>query len=281
MLIVGTSVVAGKLITTTMPIFLSSFLSLVVASLLFLPTVYPVIKGKTLTKRDYWYLSLQALLGTVLYRIFFFFGLRYVNAGYTGILSALQPAMISILALIYLKEKPSFRQKAGVLLAVCGLMIVYVANGDATGTSPNIFLGTVLILLAVFGEACFSIFAKKVDAKVSPTTVAGVVTILSCIMMLPLALIDLISPSLPPLTITGLGLILYYGVFLTYISFVLWFKGLSQVSASVAGVFTALVPVSGVILSVIILREMPSCFDLIGGLLIIASLVLVVYKKAR
>lgn len=279
MIIVGSSVVVGKLIASTLPIFLSSFLSLLVASLLFLPNLIPLIKSKVLTKNDYLYLSLQALLGTVLYRIFFFLGLKYIDASFAGILSALQPAVISILAVFFLRENLSTKEKVGIGLAVTGLMIAYFANKITLTFNSGLLIGTVLILLAVLGEACFSVFAKKLDKKVSPMAIAGMVTLISCILSFPTAIYDIFHFDLSSISLFGLGLIMYYGVFLTYISFILWFSGLKYVSASVAGVFTALIPVSGVLLSMLFFRETPSAFEFFGGALIILSIFLVVYKN--
>lgn len=281
MIIVGSSVVVGKLITDSMPIFLSSFLSLLIASLLFLPSIIPLLKSKQLTKNDYFYLGLQALLGTVLYRIFFFLGLKYIDASFAGILTALQPAMISVLAILFLKDKLSTKEKVGIGLAVTGLVTAYLANKITVTINSGLLIGTVLILLAVFGEACFSVFAKKLNKNVSPIAIAGMVTLLSCGLSLPTAIYDIINFNISSFSLFGLGLIAYYGVFLTYISFILWFKGLKHVSASIAGVFTALVPVSGILLSIIFLKETPNIFEFIGGLLIILSIILVVYKNEK
>lgn len=281
MIIVGSSVVVGKLITDSLPIFLSSFLSLLIATILFLPSIIPLIKSNQLTKNDYFYLGLQGLLGTVLYRIFFFLGLKYIDASFAGILTALQPAMISILAIFFLKERLSSKEKLGIGLAVSGLMIAYLANKVTVTLGSGLLIGTILVLLAVLGEACFSVFAKKLNKKVSPMAIAGMVTLISCGLSLPTALYDLLSFNITSITPFGLGLIAYYGVFLTYISFILWFKGLKQVTASVAGVFTALVPVSGILLSIIFLKETPNIMEFVGGLLIILSIILVVYKNEK
>lgn len=281
MIIVGSSVVVGKLITDSMPIFLSSFLSLLIASILFLPSIVPLIKSNKLTKGDYFYLGLQGLLGTVLYRIFFFLGLKYIDASFAGILTALQPAMISILAIFFLKERLSAKEKIGIGLAVSGLMVAYLANKVTVTLGSGLLIGTVLVLLAVLGEACFSVFAKKLNKQVSPMAIAGMVTLISCGLSLPTAVYDLLNFNITSITPFGFGLIAYYGVFLTYISFILWFKGLKNVSASVAGVFTALVPVSGILLSIVFLKETPNIFEFAGGLLIILSIILVVYKNEK
>lgn len=281
MVIVGTSVVVGKVITTELPIFISAFSSLFIASLLFLPTLLKDNAFRKIGINDLFYISLQALLGTVLYRILLFIGLKYIDSSYAGILSALQPAFITILAVIFLKEKQQARQIVGVFLAVAGLILTYASNSVKIDLNSGLFIGTGLILLSVFGEACFSVFAKKLSTEVKPFNVAGLVTVISTIMMLPLGIYDLVLNGIPKISIVGAISIVYYGVFLTYISFIFWFKGLEKVKASLAGVFTSLVPISGLIFSSLLLRDYPNRFELIGAVLIIVSIVLVVYKTEK
>jgi len=281
MIIVGSGVVAGKLITVSLPIFLSSFLSLFIAFLLFLPTIVSTVKSKVIDKNDYFYLALQALLGTVLYRILLFISLKYIDASFAGIISALQPAAISLLAVLFLKERQTYREKIGVFLAVSGLFIAYLANKISISLTSGLLLGTILSLLAVLGEACFSVFAKKLNKNISPISTAGMVTALSCAMSFPIAFIDFTHFNIASFSILGIGLIAYYGIFLTYVSFIFWFSGLKHSTASVAGIFTALAPLSGVILSILILKETPNIFELIGGVLIILSIILVVNKNEK
>lgn len=281
MIIVGTSVVAGKVITSELPIFISSFVSLLIASLLFLPTLLKEFSLKRLKPTDLLYLSLQALLGTVLYRMLLFVGLKYIDPSYAGILSALQPAFIAILAIMLLKEKLHNKQLIGVLLAVAGLVITYSSHSVKVEIGSGLFIGTGLILLSVLGEALFSVFAKKLSTSIKPFAIAGLVTIISTIMMLPFGIYDLVTFGVPAVSLVGALSVVYYGVFLTYVSFILWFKGLESVKASVAGVFTALVPVSGLVFSSLLLGDYPNKLELIGGLLIIVSIILVVYKNEK
>lgn len=281
MLLVGTSVVAGKMISTSLPIFLSTFLGLLVASILFIPQLIPVLRKNILSKQDYLYISLQALLGTVSYRILLLISLKYVDASYAGILSALQPAMISLLAVLLLREKQTVKQILGITLAVIGLALAYSSHTTHISVSSSLFIGTILILLAVLGEAGFSVLAKKVTKKISPITIAGLVTLISCIAMIPFALYDLFFFNIGSMSLYGIGVIAYYGIFLTYISFILWFKGLQHINVSVAGVFTALAPVSGIVLSVLLLGETPNLSEIMGGILIIGSIVLVVYNHEK
>ena len=281
MILVGTSVVVGKVISSSLPIFLSTFASLLIASILFLPSLQKNRSFTNISKQDFFYLSIQALLGTVLYRIFLFLGLKYVDSSYAGILTALQPAMISLLAIIFLKEKQTLKQNIGVFLAVIGLFITYTSNSVKLDLKSGIFVGSLLIFLSIFGEACFSIFAKKVSYKVKPFEIAGIVTVISTVLLIPFAIYDLLQTSYSSISLLQITSIIYYGVFLTYISFILWFKGLEKVKAGEAGIFTALVPLAGLFFSAILLSDIPSFAEILGCLLIIISIILVVYQNEK
>lgn len=188
--------------------------------------------------------------------------------------------MISFLAIIFLKEKQSLRQILGVILAVVGLFVTYASNSTQIDISSGIFIGSCLILLSIFGEACFSVLAKKLSIKIKPFEIADIVTVLSTIMLVPFAIYDFIMNKPSNFTVVQVFSVLFYGIFLTYISFILWFKGLEKVKAGEAGIFTALVPISGLFFSAIILFDIPNRFEVIGAILIIISIVLVVYKKS-
>lgn len=72
MTIVGSSLVVGKIITNSFPVFLASGLSLLVASIAFLPFLIKAENGfPRLGKKDLSVIILQALLGTFIYRILF------------------------------------------------------------------------------------------------------------------------------------------------------------------------------------------------------------------
>ena len=67
-------------------------------------------------------------------------------------------------------------------------------------------------------------------------------------------------------------LILYYGVFVSVISFLLWFEGLTVISMSTAGVLTSLIPITGIFLSFIILKETLNLYQIIGAVFILISI---------
>jgi len=75
-------------------------------------------------------------------------------------------------------------------------------------------------------------------------------------------------------------LILYYGVFVSVISSLLWFDGLTVISMSTAGVLTSLIPITGIFLSFIILKETLNLYQIIGAFFVLIS-IFIVSKENR
>ena len=151
-------------------------------------------------------------------------------------------------------------------------MINLVISPDNPSQKSFVFLGVLLIFASVIAEALFSVLAKFVSKEVKPITMAALITIFSFLMFLPFSIyesfhFDMMSPN-----IFDWISVIYYGLFVTVISFSLWFKGLSMVEASTAGVFLGVVPVSSLVLSYIILNESFSWYHVVGMCFVILGI---------
>ena len=276
LIIVGCTAVVGKLLTNSLPVFFSNGLSLIIASLIYLILlkVYKV-NLSILTKKDYFVLFLIAFFGTFLYRILFFYGLKYTSASEAGIISSTLPAVFGITSFILLKEKVQSNQIKAIILSVIGILLIN-SNTDIALTElfTKIF-GNFLIFLSVIMGALFSVLSKFLSKKVTPMIISSVSTFFSTLLLLPLFVYDGFYFNFSLLNFTGLMLILYYGIFVSVISFLLWFGGLTVVSMSTAGVLTSLIPITGIFLSFIILKETLNLYQIIGVIFIIISIFII------
>jgi len=274
MTIVGSSLVVGKIITNSFPVFLASGLSLFVASIVFFPFLIKAESGiPQLGKKDLTVIILQALLGTFIYRILLLYGLKYANAAEGGIITSSTSAVIAILSFLLLKEKLKLNKIIGVVFSVLGVLAINLTVDFHNSTQNNtVLLGVLLIFASVIAEALFSVLAKFVSNKVKPLTMAALITIFSFLMFLPFAIVEGMRFNFGTPTIYDWVSVLYYGLFVTVISFSLWFKGLSMVEASTAGIFLGVVPVSSVFLSYLILKEPFSWYHIIGSILVVIGI---------
>ena len=267
MSIAGSAVVAGKLLIGSLPVFLAAGLGLGAGLLVMLPQLWLRREKGALDGRTHATLALQALCGIALYRICTFEGLRFTSAASAGLMSSAAPAIIGLLAWGMLRERPPLRRIAGIACVSLGLLAINItpflaaqgagaealqANG---GEAWRTLLGNGLVLAAVLCEAAFSVLSKARCCPMSPLRRTTLVSFYAFIMLLPMTLFearDYDFTSLSASVICGLA---YYGAAVSYLSYVLWFRGIAQVQASAAAAFTGLVPLSGVALSWLVLGE--------------------------
>ncbi|MFH0782405.1 MAG: DMT family transporter [Pseudomonadota bacterium] len=270
MSLAGSSVVVGKMLVATVPVFVAAFSSLLVAFVCMIPLMLGRFDElRLLTAREWMYLFLQGLCGIVLFRVFTLYGLHMTGAVQAGIITGATPAVLALLSLLLLGERISGRMAAGIVLAALGCMVINVfALGG--GGENNVF-GSLLVGLAVVSEALFTIFRKRICHSVSAITNTAVLIFCSLLLLAVPAALEFrtMSTGLSPEAIAA---IVYYGVFATVLAYLLWTGAVGQVSGSTAGAATAAMPASSVILAVVVLGEPPHWQHLAGCLLIISGI---------
>src|SRR5215467_10303341 len=250
MVIVGSTVVVSKLITGVLPVFVASALRFGVASLVLVPVLLRA-EGRLprLDRKGWLILFLQSFAGNFLFSVFLLYGLRLTSATASGILTSTTPALIGLIALIFLRERLAPLQGIGIVLAVVGIMVINVLGARspvAQGANP--LFGNVLILGAVVGEALWTILGKVATRQVSALAVASLASLFGFVMFLPFALLQITTFNLAAVPTSMWLHVVYYGLVGTVGAYVLWYSGVARVPTSVAGVFTGILPISAVAL---------------------------------
>lgn len=272
MFIAGSSVVASKLLVQTLPVFLASECSLIIASVILVLITYKNKKQiPKINMKIFAVLFLQSLTGVFLFRVFLFFGLKYTSAIESGLITSASPAMVGLLAFFILKEKTSLNKIIGIMFVVVGLIIVNV-YGSSFSTNNSISLrGNLLILIAITCEACFSILSK-ITNDIPAMYRTTIINLFALICFIPFSIYDFLHFDFTTINYTAFLSVLYYGTFISVISYILWFKGISKVPASEAAVFTGVMPLSSILLSSLILKEQISYLHIISLILIILGI---------
>lgn len=274
MAIAGSSVVFGKLITASFPVFLAAGLRFAIASAFLVPLV--IIRGSgsaAITKKDWLFLFLQSLTGVVLFSIFLLYGLRLTSAVEGGIITCTTPAVLGVISFIFLKERLTLNKGLGITLTVVGILAVNVLGSSLNSErGPMPVVGNLLIFGAVVGEALFTIFRKLLSEKISPLVTTMYVSLLGLLMFLPFSLYEVYSFDFSRITLGDWLAIAYYGIVVTVIGFIFWFQGVSKVQSSTAAVFTGVMPVSAIVLSYLVLHESFSWSHVAGGVCVLAGI---------
>lgn len=268
MAISGSAVVVNKIMVNTIPTFLATELGIVIGMLILIPMTFIYRKERChLDKKTYVILFLQAFLGIVMYRIFTFCGLMYTSAANSGLITSASPAMVVLLAAIMLREKIGKKEIIGVVIVISGLFTIHFASYleyVKAGHGINSLKGNMLIFVAVICEALFSVLSKIKCRPMSALYRTTMIVMFAAICLCPMAVYDIIHYNVDAIPMKTVACIIYYGIFVTYLSYVFWFQGIAKVPASEAAIFTSVVPISSIILSVLILKETIQLSHMIG-----------------
>ena len=204
------------------------------------------------------------------------YGLQYLDAGAAGIIIGASPAITAILSALILKDVPFSRVWVGCAVSFIGVALVSGVNAsDASGENP--LLGAILVVLALVSWALYTIGSRRVMERLSPLTVNWTTLSISILIQIPLLwtdhkVLDVGVASVPP---SGWMALLYVIVFATALGQQAWLYGVSGIGPSRAGVFTNLIPVSSLLLSVAILGESFNLVKVLGIALVLSGVWLV------
>ena len=272
MALAGSSVVVGKGLANTLPVFLTTAATLMVALVVLLPYAWQKRSEIcALETREWLYLFLQGFFGIVLFRVLMLHGLRTVGAAQAGIITGTSPAVLTILSWLMMGERPTALSGVCLLCTITGA--TGIALADRGGVQSGGFSwGMALIFGAVVSEGLFSIWRKRIAATVPATTNTVVLVFCALLAVLPMALVDLLRHPVAPTT-TDVAAILYYGAVATVAAYILWTGAVGSVSGVTAGISTAAMPASAVALSALVLNQPLSLSQLCGCLLVMLGIV--------
>lgn len=228
--------------------------------------------------------SWAAIIGVGLFMSAGQFGLLYLSmalgmpAGLASLVLQAQVLLTVLLAALFLGERPSPRQLAGVVLGVAGLAIVAVGRSSVAPLLPFI-----IVLGAALSWAAGNVIACKAKAASG----LGLVVWSGAVVPLPLIALSLVIDGPDAIAATVLDLqagtvlsAIYTAVFASLVGYGIWNWLLAKYPPSAVVPFTLLVPVVGMSAAWLALQEVPSVTELAGGLLLLGGVATAVLNKS-
>ncbi|MDH2974666.1 hypothetical protein A4S00_00295 [Staphylococcus aureus] len=239
---------------------LSAF-RLILATIILLPFVI-IKKLPTPELRDIPVIFILGFCGFVIYHTALNFGETLISAGISGILVSTTPFFSSALAYIFLKEHFSKWNWLSSLVAFIGISIISISKDDYT--TINV-LGVFIILLASFSESLYFTFQKKYIEKYGFIAFTLYTIMASSPFML--IFIPEIINDIHGATFTSIVSVLYLAIFPTIIPYVLLAYIVKSVGVSDATMSLYLTPIVSLLLSYLLLDELPTTLAIIGGII--------------
>lgn len=229
-------------------------------------------------------LILASTLGIIPAQLGLTWGVQHSLASNASVLTLTIPVLTALMAVILLGERMTTVRWLSFGLAICGVLIV----SDIDWRSVEIFkgsylLGNLLIFASCLGSAFYNTYSKKLLETFNPVELLVYSFLVTDLELLVLMLI-LEPPSAPQLLSLGLSVwasLLTIAIFSLSVSMLLFFWVIDKIDVTQASLSIYLLPVFGVLLSTVFLREKITTQLILGGLLVLTGTFLVTVYEER
>jgi drug/metabolite transporter (DMT)-like permease len=208
----------------------------------------------------------SGLLWFGLYMVSLNWGERDVDAGTAAMLVNIGPILIALLGGWLLREGFPRRLAAGMAVSFAGAIVVGISESGGGHTSV---IGVMLCLLAAVCYAAGVVFQKPAlrhASAVQVTTFGCLVGTIACLPFTGQFVSQLGSASVS----TTLNVV-YLGLFPTTLGFTTWAYALARTTSGKMGATTYAVPSLVVVMSLLILGQVPEWLTIAGGALCLAG----------
>ena len=281
MALVGSYVGLSRILVLAFPVLLLAWLRFAIAAVAMWRWLRPGPGEAPLTRTDRRLLFWESFLGNFGFSICMLYGVAATSALAAGVVMAAIPAAVAVLSRLFLGEAIARRVRWAIGLAVLGIALLALARspGGSSNAAGAPWWGYALLLGAVFCEASYVVIGKRLTAQVSPRRISALINLWGLVLMTPLGLWQALDFDFGAVAAPTWGLLLFYSIAASVVTVWLWMRGLRQVPAAQAGVFTVCLPVSAAAVGVLLLGEPFGLPHAVAFLLALTGLILATWPQ--
>lgn len=230
---------------------------------------------RAVPRRHWWRFAALGATGILLHNGLLYKGLEYTSATTASIVVSLITIQVVVLDLLIYRRLPDRLTLCGVLLSFIGTAVV-LSEGDlarlgAIGLGP----GEILAFLSALAWALYSVLGRDLLDTYSPLLVTTYAALAGLAMLLPFLAVE------PRATVAvfsdprALMLMFFLGLVGSALGFLWYSQAMLALGAVGTAVYINLTPIFGVAAAALFLGERASPAVLVGGAVVVASLMLV------
>lgn len=231
--------------------------------------LFLVIRGQrlTLALRDAPRMLVVGVLGYAGYGLLLNLGQATVPAGTTSLLLNISPVFAFLLGFLLLRERTTTVGYVGIALAVTGVVVITLGDGEALGFNRD----AIFIVAAALVLSIFLIVQQPLFTRIPPVEVVFWGSVIGGLATLPTATFTADPARFTAGSWTALFVL---AVICTAIAYALWNVSLARTSVAEGGSLLYVVPVFSLLLDWALFSEVPTLTALVGGCAALSGVVL-------
>jgi drug/metabolite transporter (DMT)-like permease len=273
------NIIIGKIVSAVIPPTAINFLRWSFPFVIFLPLSWKEIKANQNLFVARWPLILfLGATGYCLNSIGVYESVRFTTAINTAFINAFNPVLIAVTGYLLYRERITKIQFLGFMLSLAGVLCIIFQGRWELLLGLKVNLGDLFMLASISVWSIHTVMYRKKAPYFPETPMFPLMMLGGLLVTLPLALLENQvfhwSWTREIRTIHVVG-ILCLNLFPSVLAYRFWNSALRKVSANKVGIFLYLIPVYTTVISVLFLKESLELFQIFGGLLIFAGVMLV------
>ncbi len=256
--------------------FTYAFFRFLFATAIYIPVLISLWKRPVMPLRDHFKIFTIGLLLIPLNQVMFLVGQSMTAAGHSALLFATVPIFIYILAIIFLKEKATFRRTAGIIVAFIGVYVIL--TGGKVNFGLEYLWGDILVLFAVIAWAFATVFLKPLSIKYGAFRAMGLGMVYGSLVYFPYGIYRALTANYSHIEASGWFSILYMAIVISLGAYFLWYWVIKYMDVSRVAVLQNIQPIIATAVAAILLAEPVSATFIIGGVIVISGVILTEIK---
>jgi len=282
MALFGSSTPLSKIIGDHFAVFTASCLRMVIASLVLAPFVWFLTERYAGARRsDIGVILAIAAFGMVGFTATMLFGMRLTTGVIGSTIMSATPAVTAAAAVVFFGAAMNWRKAGALALALVGVAAINLLRSN-DGGGDALLLGAALVSAAVCLEAGYTLLSRKLSDGITSLEATLAASLVAIPLFVPLALLFDTRPfDFSRADGFALGALFFWGAAAGGLAPVLWYNGVRKAPGALTAGAMAVMPLSSLALSYVLLGEPFRWTHLAGFGLVFAGLVMMIVEHAQ
>ena len=223
------------------------------------------------TKKDIPPFILLGLLGNVLNRFGWSYGLHFTTASNASLLMSTTPILAALFSSLFRIERVTVKSALGIGVAFLGVFFVIKGDFSDLELGKATLMGDFLVLGAALSWALFSIFAKPFLRDYSILKLTAWSAQFGAVFLVPFILRPLAQGAFAHPSLKGWLCLLYVSILGNALAHVFWVTGISKIGPTRTTMYQTFVPLIAILFAVMFLGESLLGIQIVGVVLVLGG----------
>lgn len=216
-----------------------------------------------------------AFLGISVYYAIENTAVNMTSAADASVISAAYPLLTILTGIVFYHFRPARNQIIGILMACIGVLILTVSSSRENSS----LIGNLMMVFNGFLWALYNYLTGRISRNCDNFSVTYLQILIGTVCFIPMLFLE--TFTIGTITLTSVLAVLYLAICCSLAALLLYNYGLRNTDPATTAALMNLMPVAGVVLSALILKETITIRHILGGVIILVGVFVSEHKSQK